>query len=376
MMKKTFLLSVFAVLLAFVGCEKDPAGDVLSVSVEAGEATADAVKFTVKPNNAEKCAFLCLTADQLIPAAADILANGTQIDASGKTNQHVKGLQPETTYSIIAAVQAGEETAVSQVVKMTTLKVENPDDPENPEDPENPNEPDEPVLNVTLGLALVNTGSDNVTVQIKPTDAEVCRYMCVKAADQQPSDEDVLTKGLEADAAKAADYTVKGLESSTEYRFIAVAKGGEKVVRQELLVKTKGDWKTGEEWTTTYGALEFFMMETAGYNSEIIDLWLQDKTTGHIITLSMVSSSSEYLGLGDYQMGEETVAGTILKSRCQVQFTDAQGVGHFIDMLDARAFVEVVDGQYKITFQYLSSEDETLTGGVYTGLIKGLGLPA
>ena len=93
----------------------------LSVTVEAGEATATTLSFTVTPVGAEACAYVCLAADEKIPAADYIMKTGKLIAADKKSDVTAENLLPSAEYSIVVAVKKGDDLAASNVLKMKTL---------------------------------------------------------------------------------------------------------------------------------------------------------------------------------------------------------------------------------------------------------------
>lgn len=96
----------------------------LSVTVEAGEATATTLSFTVAPVGAEACAYVCLAADEKIPAADYIMKTGKLIAADKKSDVTAENLLPSAEYSIVVAVKKGDDLAASNVLKMKTLAAE------------------------------------------------------------------------------------------------------------------------------------------------------------------------------------------------------------------------------------------------------------
>ncbi len=120
--------------LPFVACdepeplpepEPEPVIPVVTpaVTVTAGEVTATTLSFTVTPENAEKCAWICLDAGQEIPAAEQILSNEKNaVSATETATVEVSDLAPETEYVIVAAASNGETAVVSEKITMKTLE--------------------------------------------------------------------------------------------------------------------------------------------------------------------------------------------------------------------------------------------------------------
>ncbi|MDE5800559.1 MAG: hypothetical protein K2H74_06005 [Paramuribaculum sp.] len=122
----TVLMSV-----SFVACSSDdnsdaPVGNKPAVTLVAGTAGQNVVTFTVSPENAEKCAWVCLAPGEAVPSAEEILANELNaVSATEPSFVEVSGLSAETEYTIVAAVSSGTTAAVSAPLKMKTLDVNN-----------------------------------------------------------------------------------------------------------------------------------------------------------------------------------------------------------------------------------------------------------
>lgn len=125
---RLFSLPVFAALLPvlLVSCsdektvepDKKPA-----VTVTAGTSAETVLSFTVTPENAVQCAWICLEAGEEIPTAEEILSNTENaVSAAEATDVEVSGLAPETDYVILAAASDGKTAVLSAQVTMTTLE--------------------------------------------------------------------------------------------------------------------------------------------------------------------------------------------------------------------------------------------------------------
>lgn len=112
-MKHSYLFASVAVIAlggVIAGCTDQKSQP--SVSVEAGEATASSISFTITPANASKCAYVVLEEGETVPSADEILTNGTAADASSATEVTEEGLNASTSYSVVAAV-SGEKGATA-----------------------------------------------------------------------------------------------------------------------------------------------------------------------------------------------------------------------------------------------------------------------
>ncbi|MDO4163620.1 MAG: clostripain-related cysteine peptidase [Bacteroides sp.] len=119
-------MSVVVLLATLVACSggddglgKDEPVLQPSVGLTAGEATATTLSFTVVPQNATDCAYLCIEQGTTVPSAESVLATGKNVNAKGSTSVTVDGLEASTTYQIVAAAR-GEETTAVNTLKMTT----------------------------------------------------------------------------------------------------------------------------------------------------------------------------------------------------------------------------------------------------------------
>ncbi len=93
------------------------------VTVTAGTATETTLSFTIKPENAAQCAWICLEAGVEIPAAGEILRNTENaVSATEATEVEVYDLEPETEYVIVAAASDGKTAVLSGETVMTTLE--------------------------------------------------------------------------------------------------------------------------------------------------------------------------------------------------------------------------------------------------------------
>lgn len=132
---KSFFAVVCAALLSlpFVACEKpgpepepgpEPGPEVNPpvVTVTAGEAGITTLSFTITPENAEQCAWVCLEPESEIPTAETILAKtDNAVSATEATTVEISDLLPNTEYIIFAAVGNSDAVVMSDPVSMKTL---------------------------------------------------------------------------------------------------------------------------------------------------------------------------------------------------------------------------------------------------------------
>lgn len=125
---KLTLLALAALVMTLfsVGCSSDSTEQVSptpvtpSVSLQADQSGETTLKFTLTPTNAQQVAWLCLSREEAIPTAEQILSRGNQASATAQTQQSVEGLNPDTEYLIVAAAKRDNTTATAQLRMRTT----------------------------------------------------------------------------------------------------------------------------------------------------------------------------------------------------------------------------------------------------------------
>ncbi|MDE5638011.1 MAG: hypothetical protein K2I43_08380, partial [Alistipes sp.] len=130
---RLFFTVVCTVLLSgsFVACSDDdpvtppePAKEP-SVTLTAGTPAETTLSFTITPENAEQCAWICIKSEDgaAVPTAEEILSTaGTPVSAAEATTVEVADLTPETEYVIVAAASDGKTAVLSEQLTMTTLE--------------------------------------------------------------------------------------------------------------------------------------------------------------------------------------------------------------------------------------------------------------
>ncbi len=155
-----------------------------AVSITPGEATHNALSFTITPVNAEECSFYCIETDeddkQL--SAAEVIAQGTSVNATETGTYLAEELYDLTSYNIYAAVRKGDKAAVT-AIKMATTEAPAPPTPAGPET--NPmyiwvdaaaNFPDfaNSKENILRDLTLAKeAGFTDVVVDVRPTNGDI-----------------------------------------------------------------------------------------------------------------------------------------------------------------------------------------------------------
>ncbi len=127
------MFAMLAVALAFTACGEDPidtpAGPttkpVPTVTLAAGEAAETSLSFTVTTKDAELVKW-AMVPQSLTPTAESILENGTEVAANTTVTVEVPDLMSDCEYLIYAAAKNADHTKLSEVLKMKTLKNEDP----------------------------------------------------------------------------------------------------------------------------------------------------------------------------------------------------------------------------------------------------------
>lgn len=191
---KKFLFCI-GLAAALIGCdnESNPTYDfparpdveaLPEVKIDAVKAEAYALEFTITPKNATECAYLCIETndDDVQLSAAEVLAQGVQVEATESKTYRIEELWEETSYNIYAAVRSGDRSSVS-AIKMTTDVAPAPPVPEGPltnpmyiwvdaaaNFPDFANSKD----NIRRDLTLAKqTGFTDIVVDVRPTNGDI-----------------------------------------------------------------------------------------------------------------------------------------------------------------------------------------------------------
>ena len=130
LVKMLFAMPMLLAATLFTSC--DTTGDDVvtppTVGVTKGTIGETTLTFTVTAIDAERLAYVVLTASEIAPDAEAIIANGVALPVSQREPVKVENLEPATTYCIIAAASNKGGTVKSEPVVMTTLEAELPVD--------------------------------------------------------------------------------------------------------------------------------------------------------------------------------------------------------------------------------------------------------
>ena len=110
--------------MLMVACEENnaPVDEVKNPTIEltAGEATEFTLSFTIATTEATDVAWLAIEASEATPAASEVLANGTKIEANKSVECKAIELKDGTEYTIVAVVK-NSKAVDKKEIKMTTI---------------------------------------------------------------------------------------------------------------------------------------------------------------------------------------------------------------------------------------------------------------
>ncbi len=379
---KYLLYAALASTLTFAACgdddpvptppapEKEP-----TVAVAAGKADVTSLTFTVTPADAKECRYVCVENIDGFDAEK-ILTEGTAVAAAEVTAVTVEDLAPETEYTILAAVRGGsnnDKTALSQVLKMTTLA-----------------EPAPEPVKLTLVSADRTSGSDgNFFIRFKDADdkhiMEVDFYAAADAkylpagtytvsAEDQPGQIGSHYSRIQF-AEQSADEWIKFTEGTAE---VAIADDDTYTFKMSFTltdgVVVEAEY-TGEvanmstslviDLTATEAvrihddkdAGEFYIKLTDGY-----------KTMDGIGLDLYAEASAETLPAGVYTVGEGTEPGTATKKSYAAPYSPTYASRYFAS---GTVTVSVEGDVYTFEIDVVDTEGAIIKGH-YTGEVKDM----
>ena len=97
----------------------------MSLGLSVVKINSSSVVFSISPVNASKVAYKVLAAGEEVPEATVVLESGVEADATAAGEYVVKGLEPESSYVIVAAALdlAEKNAMLSDAVEVTTIAV-------------------------------------------------------------------------------------------------------------------------------------------------------------------------------------------------------------------------------------------------------------
>ena len=217
---------MFAIVAMFaaVACDKSnpapekPAPDPVASFVGECETTQTSIKFTAKTENAVLAKYIyaaCSEVEFVEELARLVDEEGVEIEANKSVEVEILDLMPDTDY-FIGLLADGEEFSIFETMIVKT------DAPEIL-----------PEVSAEIGEDI---GYDYLTFTYSAQNAEVVKYVCIKAGSRDVAPEQVIANGvtLEADA-EGVEVKVDGLDSSTAYEVYVAAQRGAHVVMSDKL---------------------------------------------------------------------------------------------------------------------------------------------
>lgn len=126
-MKKTFFkaFSVMALAVAFMGCDKTENDEKSEPSViaELEGSTITSLSYKITPVNSVKCAWVVLDADAELPSVESVLKDGVPAHANEPSVVTKDGLEPNTDYQIVVAVEDADKLTAFNCVSGQTEDV-------------------------------------------------------------------------------------------------------------------------------------------------------------------------------------------------------------------------------------------------------------
>ena len=99
-----YILSAILSVLFFSSCSDDEKAVPAAATLNAIKATSHSLEFSLTPQHADQCAWMCYKKGETAPIAEDILNEGILADNSETSIQRAIALEAETCYIIQAAV--------------------------------------------------------------------------------------------------------------------------------------------------------------------------------------------------------------------------------------------------------------------------------
>ncbi|MDO4163621.1 MAG: hypothetical protein Q4D56_04435 [Bacteroides sp.] len=116
------LLSLVMIVAVLSSCSDDTDKGKASATLILDKATSHSLSFTITPQYAEQCAWVCVKKGNSVPAAEEILSTGIPVDVSSTTTQTAIALEAQTDYIIVAAAARSGRSFLSSPLEVTTLE--------------------------------------------------------------------------------------------------------------------------------------------------------------------------------------------------------------------------------------------------------------
>lgn len=176
-----------------------------SISIAAGEATAESLTFTITAEGCDHVAYIIKEGESASPEASEILEKGNAAE-SGKAVT-VNGLKESTSYTVSAAASVGGEMSEVSSIQMTTLS---------------------PAHNPSVEIVCGEVTDNSVVFTINATDSEKVSYMFfVKGSRDLPDASKVMEEGSSTRSGEA--NAMNNIPANTTYVIAAASSYGQEI---------------------------------------------------------------------------------------------------------------------------------------------------
>ena len=355
-MKKFLLFALATVTLGLMGCQNPEPGvdgneEAPSVSLQLQSEEINSVTFKVETTNATTARYMVLANEEDAPSLETILEVGTAVELNDEGSAVVvaEGLDPETSYKVVAAVLNVTKKAGSNTLYVTTKALD--------------------ALVVTAEIVQVD--HEKMNFRVNSTNATKIAYVVMLASKDTPSVSYVLLNGEEVPVGTKESVEVTGLECSTEYKLVVAAEGASQTTMIEpvpfrtdddpdLVIKHNYTRARGTKYSSSY-----FMMFSYEDANEADNFAYNDKT----LSLDFYGDpNKDYLPAGTYEVKESTDPNCISSYRYSTY-----GYDNGVQLKSGQAVVSIDPETKAYTFDIdLFLKDGRHLQASYTGDVDGM----
>ncbi|MBR5843261.1 MAG: hypothetical protein IKY75_01610 [Bacteroidaceae bacterium] len=224
-MKKFALFALATMTLGLFSCENpdlETPEEQPRVELELKATGNNSVTFEVETENAKSARYMVLGNEENAPTLETILAEGVEItlNEDGEAVVVAEGLQPETSYKVVAAVKNVNKTAGSNTLYVTTLSL----------------------ADLVVSAEIVQVDHEKMNFRVTSTNAEKISYVVMLASKETPSVSYVLLNGEPVEVGTKESIEVTGLECSSAYKLVIAAEGaGQTTMAEPIPFNTLDD---------------------------------------------------------------------------------------------------------------------------------------
>ncbi len=224
-MKKLALLALATMTFGLFSCQPEnleTPEEQPRVELELKATGNNSVTFEVETENAKSARYMVLGNEENAPTLETILAEGAEItlNEEGEAVVVAEGLQPETSYKIVAAVKNVTKTAGSNTLYVQTLSL----------------------ADLVVSAEIVQVDHEKMNFRVNSANAEKISYVVMLASKETPSVSYVLLNGESVEVGTKESIEVTGLECSSAYKLIVAAEGaGQTTMAEPIPFNTLDD---------------------------------------------------------------------------------------------------------------------------------------